>query len=89
MTSCEECQAAETNPLHGVYLSTCNGCAARSMAHGQDYFYARESDSMTPQYRSRLQEHFGSEWVQAHQQVREWADKIESAKLRDRDTESA
>ncbi len=77
---CDACTQAEKNPLSGSYYANCQNCAARSLAHGQDYFYARESDSMTPAYRSRLQEYFGNEWMAYHSKVKDWANRIEAAR---------
>lgn len=72
--NCTACTAARANRWCGQYRHGCAGCTARLIAGSPAYAEAAKANTLTPAYRSALQDAFGAEWLEAHKLVRKWAE---------------
>ncbi len=79
-STCPACERADANPLSGMYEANCRPCDARALSQAPLFFESVEAEAVTPGYRARLQALFGSEWVQAHEEVKRWAERIKAAR---------
>lgn len=67
---CPDCQQAQRDKHWPIYQADCHGCQVRSLASGPAYHTAMAANTLTPGYRSALQNLFGEGWKAAHEEVK-------------------
>ena len=70
MTSCRQCQAAETAPSSAEFAPGCRSCEARALAVTRADLLPRE------QYRDAVRAVFGDQAKAGHDMVKAWLAKI-------------
>lgn len=68
--TCENCTAAQTNPLHGRLTATCHGCRVRTVARGPQFAASQAAGRVLPDYAAMMSRLFGMEWRSAHDEVK-------------------
>lgn len=74
--ACDACLRARINPRTSRYTAGCAECQARAVAQAPEFVELVEAEALTPGYRSRLQQIFGSGWIQGHELVKQAAQRI-------------
>lgn len=82
--SCRSCADTEREPLLDLFSKGCMSCEARALASIGAHVESAEAGSITPRYREVLEKVFGDRWMQGHELVRKWAERITQAAARDR-----
>lgn len=72
---CDACDLAEQNPLTGRINHGCDGCMARSIARGQDVFYASKGGKVTPEHRDACRKVWGENWRNGLELVNKWRER--------------
>lgn len=78
--TCPDCLIASENALTGRFSVGCEDCKARMLAGEPAFFETAAAEAITPGYRARLQQVFGSGWKDGHAAVKRWAERIAEAK---------
>lgn len=68
--TCENCTAAQTNPLHGRLTATCRGCRVRTVARGPQFAASQAAGRVLPDYAAMMSRMFGEGWRSVHEEVK-------------------
>lgn len=81
--TCQSCQAAEQNPLSGLYSHDCEECKARMLANSRELFTSAKLGYMSKEYKSALIKAFGADrFEDGHKLVKMWMKRIKEARLK-------
>ena len=76
MPECPSCQAAEKNPLSGLYQANCDSCKARAIANGMEVYESSKCGKVTPRLKTALQSVWGESWESVGlKMVKSWANR--------------
>ena len=84
--SCPDCEKAQTVRHWSGFHGGCRGCQVRALASGPTYHDAMRANALTPRYRTALQNLFGEDWRQVHEDVK--AEAVRLKKMNEIDAKS-